>query len=199
LNLIKGKDALLLGPGISTNEATAQFVWRLIPKINIPVVVDADGLNILGQKRDLLKRLPKPAILTPHPGEFARLIDLPIAEVLAKRLELVPAFAKGYGVYLVLKGYRTLVGAPDGRVFINPTGNPGMATGGSGDVLSGMIASMLMQLRDPLLAAIAAVYIHGLSGDMAAQKIGERALVAGDLIRFLPQALKTMEDKAEAS
>ncbi len=199
LNLIKGKDALLLGPGISTNESTAEFVWKLIPKIKIPVVIDADGLNILGQKRELLKRLPKLSILTPHPGEFGRLVDLPIAEVLAKRLELVPAFAKEYGVYLVLKGYRTLVGAPDGRVFINPTGNAGMATGGSGDVLSGMIGSMLMQLGDPLLAAVAAVYVHGLSGDLAAQKIGERALVAGDLIRFLPQAVKTVEDKAESS
>jgi NAD(P)H-hydrate epimerase len=129
---------------------------------------------------------------------LARLLGLSIAEVLRRRLELVPAFAQEYGVYLVLKGYRTLVGAPDGRIFINPTGNPGMATGGSGDVLSGMIASLLIQLRDPLQAAIAAVYVHGQSGDLAAQKLSEKALVAGDLIRFLPQALKTLQDKVEA-
>jgi NAD(P)H-hydrate epimerase len=197
LSLIRGKDALLIGPGISANKSTAEFVWKLIPKLRLPVIIDADGLNILAQKPGLLKKLPRPAILTPHPGEFSRLLGISIAEVLAKRLEIVPAFALQYGVYLVLKGYRTLVAAPDGRVFINPTGNPGMATGGSGDVLSGMIASMLMQQRDPLQAALAAVYVHGLSGDLAAEKIGERALIAGDLIRFLPQALKMMEVKAE--
>jgi NAD(P)H-hydrate epimerase len=129
---------------------------------------------------------------------LARLLGLSITEVLERRLELVPSFAQEYGVYLVLKGYRTLIGGPDGRLFVNPTGNPGMATGGSGDVLSGMIASLLMQLRDPLQAAIAAVYVHGLSGDLAAQKLSEKALVAGDLIRFLPQALKMLQDKAEA-
>jgi NAD(P)H-hydrate epimerase len=196
LSLIRGKDALLIGPGISTHESTCEFVWKIIPKIKLPVVIDADGLNILSLKPEILSELPRPAILTPHPGEFARLLGLSIAEVLEKKLELVPAFTQKYGVHLVLKGYRTLVADPEGRIFINPTGNPGMATGGSGDVLSGMIASMLMQQRNPLQAAIAAVYIHGLSGDLAAQKIGERALVAGDLIRFLPQALKMMESKS---
>lgn len=198
MSLIRGKDALLIGPGISTNESTAEFFWKLIPQIKLPVVIDADGLNILSLKPEILSKLPRTAILTPHPGEFARLIDASVAEVLEKKLDLVPAFTKKYGVYLVLKGYRTLVADPEGRIFINPTGNPGMATGGSGDVLSGMIASMLMQQRDPLQAAIAAVYVHGLSGDLAAQKIGERALIAGDLIRFLPRALKTMEDESEA-
>jgi len=198
MNLIRGKDALLVGPGISTQESTCEFLWKLIPKIKLPVVIDADGLNILSLKPELLSKLPRPAILTPHPGEFARLIGSSIAEVLEKKLELVPSFTQKYGVYLVLKGYRTLVADPEGRIFINPTGNPGMATGGSGDVLSGMIASLLMQLKDPLQAAIAAVYVHGLSGDLAAQKIGEKALIAGDLIRFLPQALKMMEDESEA-
>jgi ADP-dependent NAD(P)H-hydrate dehydratase / NAD(P)H-hydrate epimerase len=194
--LIKGKDALLIGPGLSTNDSTAGFVAKALPEVRIPVVIDADGLNILALKPELLKRLPKTAILTPHPGEFARLVGLPLREVIKKKLELAPAFAQEYGVHLILKGYRTLVCAPDGRKFINPTGNPGMATGGSGDVLSGMIASFLMQDKDPLQAALAAVYLHGLSGDLAAEKLGERPLVAGDLIRFLPAALKTMEDEA---
>jgi len=198
LSLVRGKDALLIGPGISTNPSTAEFLRKFIPKLKLPVVIDADGLNIIGQNRELLKRLPKPAILTPHPGEFARLLGLSIAEVLERRLELVPAFAQEYGVYLILKGYRTLIGGPDGRLFVNPTGNPGMATGGSGDVLSGMIASLLIQLQNPLQAAVAAVYAHGLSGDFAAQKLSEKALVAGDLVRFLPQALKSLQDKAEA-
>jgi len=197
LGLIKGKDALLVGPGISTQESTRQFVCKLIPKIKQPLVIDADGLNVLSSKRELLEKLPRPTILTPHPGEFARLVGLTIPEVLKSRLELVPRFAREYGVILVLKGYRTLVGSPDGRTFINPTGNPGMATGGTGDVLSGMIGALLMQQRDPLLAALAAVYLHGLSGDLASQRVGERAIVASDLIRFLPQALKAMEAEVE--
>jgi NAD(P)H-hydrate epimerase len=198
LGLIEGKDALLIGPGISTQESTRQFVWKLIPKIKKPLVIDADGLNILSLKRELLRKLPRPTILTPHPGEFARLVSLSVPEVLKRRLELVPSFAREYGVYVVLKGYRTLVGAPDGRIFINPTGNPGLATGGTGDVLSGMIGALLMQQKDPLQAALAAVYLHGLSGDLASQRIGERAIVAGDLIRFLPQAVKAMEAEVEA-
>jgi NAD(P)H-hydrate epimerase len=195
-SLLKGKDALLIGPGISTNESTAEFLAGLAAELKLPVVIDADGLNILSMKPQLLKRLPKPAILTPHPGEFARLAGLPLREVIKRKLELAPAFARENGVYLVLKGYRTLVCSPDGRTFVNPTGNPGMATGGSGDVLSGMVSSFLMQDKDALQAALAAVYLHGLSGDLAVEKTGERALVAGDLIRFLPAAIKALEEES---
>jgi ADP-dependent NAD(P)H-hydrate dehydratase / NAD(P)H-hydrate epimerase len=196
LALLKGKDALLIGPGISTQSGTAGFFARLLPEVKLPVVIDADGLNILSLKPELLKRLPKTAILTPHPGEFARIIGLPLRDVIKRKLELAPAFAQKYGVVLVLKGYRTLVCAPDGRTYVNPTGNPGMATGGSGDVLSGMIGSFLMQDTEALQAVLAAVYLHGLCGDLAVEKTGERALVAGDLIRFLPAALKSLEDEA---
>jgi hydroxyethylthiazole kinase-like uncharacterized protein yjeF len=196
--LIKGKDALLVGPGISTHDSTTEFLTKLLPELKLPVVIDADGLNILSNRPELLKKLPRPAILTPHPGEFARLVDLPLREVIKRKLELAPEFAQMNRVYLVLKGYRTLTCSPDGRTFINPTGNPGMATGGSGDVLSGMIASFLMQEKDPLRAVLAAVYLHGLSGDLAAEKMGERALVAGDIIRFLPRAAKTLEGEVEA-
>ena len=196
-SLLKGKDALLIGPGISTNESTAEFISALVSELKLPVVIDADGLNILSMKPELLRQLPKTAILTPHPGEFARLAGVPLREVIKRKLELAPAFAREHGVCLVLKGYRTLVCDPDGRTFVNPTGNPGMATGGSGDVLSGMISSFLMQDRDALQAALAAVYLHGLSGDLAAEKKGERALVAGDLIRFLPAAQKVLEDEAQ--
>jgi NAD(P)H-hydrate epimerase len=194
--LLKGKDALLLGPGISTDESTAAFVARTLPEVEIPVIIDADGLNILSLKPGLLKRLPKTAVLTPHPGEFARLVGVELREVIKRKLELAPAFASAHGVYLILKGYRTLICTPEGRTYVNPTGNPGMATGGSGDVLSGMIASLLMQEKDALRAALAAVYLHGLSGDLAAEKLGERALVAGNLIRFLPGAIKALEDEA---
>jgi NAD(P)H-hydrate epimerase len=193
LDLMKGKDAVLIGPGISTHPSTARLITSLLPKIKSPVVIDADGLNILAENPDALRSLPKPAVLTPHPGEFARLIGRSNQDVLDRRLELAPRFSEQLGVYLVLKGYRTLIATPEGRVFINPTGNPGMATGGSGDVLSGMIASLIIQEKDVLGATLAAVYLHGLSGDIGARKLGERALVAGDLIKYLPKAFKEME------
>jgi ADP-dependent NAD(P)H-hydrate dehydratase / NAD(P)H-hydrate epimerase len=193
LDLLKGKDALLLGPGISTDPSTAKLVFSLLPKLRVPVLIDADGLNILAEDPEILKTLKTPAVLTPHPGEFARLVRLPVQDVLDRRLELVPRFAEKYGVYIVLKGYRTVMATPQGRVFINPTGNPGMATGGSGDVLSGMIASLLIQEKDLAGAVRAAVYLHGLCGDIGARKIGERPLIAGDLIKYVPLGLREIE------
>ncbi len=189
VELLEGKSAVLLGPGLSTDPSTADFVRGLLEKVRIPMVIDADGLNILASDPDILRRLRGPVVLTPHPGELARLTSLSVAEVLERRLTLAPAFASKFGVYLVLKGYRTLTAAPDGRVFVNPTGNPGMASGGTGDVLSGMIASQIIQEKDPLGAVLSAVYLHGLAGDLAAEKAGERALVAGDIIRNIPKAL----------
>ena len=191
--LFPGKDVLLLGPGLSTHASTARLVRALIREFAGPLVIDADGLNILAADLSGLKALPRPAVLTPHPGEFARLTGLSIAQVQAERLALAPRFAEEHRVYLVLKGYRTLIATPDGRTYVNPTGNPGMATGGSGDVLSGLIASFVGQEKDVLGAVLAAVYLHGRSGDIAAGKLGERALIAGDLIRYLPAALKEME------
>lgn len=192
LSLLEGKNALLIGPGISTNPSTQELVLSLIPKINVPTVIDADALNILASKPELLKSLPQPAVLTPHPGEFARLLHLSTREVVENKLELAPQFAKKYGIYLVLKGYKTLIINPEGFVFVNPTGNPGMATAGAGDVLGGMIASMIIQEKDLLEAILAAVYIHGLSGDLGVAKLGERALTAGNIITYLPSALKKM-------
>lgn len=196
LELLKGKDGLLLGPGLSTNASTAEFVRALLPRVKVPVLIDADGLNILASDLALLKSLKAGAVLTPHPGEFARLAQVSMPEVLDKRLELVPALAKDLGVHLVLKSYRTLTAAPDGRVFINPTGNPGLATAGSGDVLSGMIASLFVQEKDILGAARAGVYLHGLAGDLGAEKLGEKYLTAGDLIRSFPAAIRALEPEA---
>ncbi len=195
LSLLNGKDALMFGPGISTHPSTAEFVLSLIPKIKIPAVIDADALNILASKPGILRSLRKPAVLTPHPGEFARLLNLSTKEVVEKKLEQVPQFAAEYGVYLVLKGYRTLTATPDGRVYVNPTGNAGMATAGTGDVLSGMIASMIIQEKNLLEAVLAAVYVHGLSGDLGVQKVGEKSLTAGDIIRYLPRSIKLLSPK----
>ncbi|HEX2695932.1 MAG TPA: NAD(P)H-hydrate dehydratase, partial [Acidobacteriota bacterium] len=148
LELLKGKDALLLGPGISTHPETVKLVLALLPRIRVPLVIDADALNIVASKPDILAALRAPAVLTPHPGEFARLTGLTTEAILEDRLGLVKSFAANHKVHLVLKGHRTLVACPDGCVHINSTGNPGMATGGSGDVLGGMIASQLAQERD---------------------------------------------------
>jgi len=192
LRLLEEKDALMLGPGISTNESTKELILSLLTRLRIPVVLDADALNILASNSDVLKSLSKPAVVTPHPGEFARLLKLSIKEVLDRRLELVPRFAKKFGVYVVLKGYKTLTATPEGKTFINPTGNPGMATAGSGDVLSGMIASMIIQEKNILDAILAAVYVHGLSGDIGAARLGEKSLTAGNMITYLPAAIKAL-------
>jgi NAD(P)H-hydrate epimerase len=159
------------------------------------MVIDADGLNIVASRIGILGSLSAPAVLTPHPGEFGRLLGIGTQEVLDRKLELAPKFAEKRSVVLVLKGHRTLIAAPDGRILVNPTGNPGMATGGSGDVLAGMIASEIMQSGDVLKGTAAAVFAHGLSGDLAAEKLSQKALTAGDLIRFLPAALKALESE----
>jgi NAD(P)H-hydrate epimerase len=193
LELLSGKDALLLGPGLSTHPSTSAFVLNILKELKgekIKVIIDADGLNIIASHREILNSLPEETILTPHPGEFSRLTGLPTAEVLKRRLEVVPEFASRYNLYLIFKGYRTLVASPEGRLLVNPTGNPGMATGGAGDVLSGLLAAEVMQVKDLLQAAVNAVFIHGLSGDLAAEKIGEKSLTATDLIKFLPEAMR---------
>jgi hydroxyethylthiazole kinase-like uncharacterized protein yjeF len=195
--LLKGKNGIVIGPGLSTDPSTAELVLALLPRLKVPAVIDADALNILAANKAVQKKMTQPVVLTPHPGEFARLTGETVAAVLDKRLELAPAFAREHNVILVLKGHHTLVAAPDGCVFVNPTGNPGMATGGSGDVLSGMIGSLMVQSKDVLSAVRAAVYAHGLSGDLAAAKLGERSLIAGDIIRFLPAAVKSLEDAAK--
>jgi NAD(P)H-hydrate epimerase len=195
LELLKGKDALLLGPGISTHSETVKFVLALLPRVRVPMVIDADALNIVASKPDILAALRAPAVLTPHPGEFARLTGLTTKAILDDRLGLATSFAADHKVHLVLKGHRTLVACPDGCVHVNSTGNPGMATGGSGDVLGGMIASQIAQERDIEAATVSAVYAHGLAGDMGADALGENALTAGDIIRFLPKALKDLESR----
>ncbi|NIM90756.1 MAG: NAD(P)H-hydrate dehydratase [Candidatus Aminicenantes bacterium] len=193
--LLRDKDALLIGPGISTHRSTAEFVLSLLPQLKLPTVIDADALNILASKPEILKSLRKPIIITPHPGEFARLLRVSTRDVLERKLELVPEFSEKHGVYLVLKSYKTLISNPEGKVFINPTGNPGMATAGSGDVLSGMIASMIVQEKNLLEAILAAVYVHGLSGDVGAEKLGEKSLTAGNIINFLPRTIKQLESE----
>jgi NAD(P)H-hydrate epimerase len=187
--------ACAIGPGLSTHSETVMTVRNLIQALSIPVVIDADGLNCLVGSLDLLKRAKAPVVMTPHPGEMARLAGISTKEVQEDRITVASDFAARYKVTVVLKGAGTVVASPDGRVFINATGNPGMATGGTGDVLTGIIGSLLAQGHPAVQAACLGVYVHGLAGDLASQDKGEPGMIAGDLIEKIPEALKTIVDE----
>jgi len=177
-----GKDALALGPGLGQSRGVATIVNSLFSEVSQPMVVDADALNVLAPQR-----AAGPRILTPHPGEFARLIGSDIATVQQQRAKLAAEFAAAHRVILVLKGQGTVVTDGD-RVAINRTGNPGMATGGSGDVLTGLIAALLAQGMPAFEAAQLGAHLHGLAGDLAAAELSQPALIASDLPKFLAQA-----------
>jgi ADP-dependent NAD(P)H-hydrate dehydratase / NAD(P)H-hydrate epimerase len=192
LALCEGKKAVVIGPGLGTAEETRSLVLRLLKTIDLPVVLDADGLTALASAPEGFSIENPALVLTPHPGEMGRLLGITAGAVQADRISLATGFARDRRVHLVLKGYRTLTVTPGGEVFINPTGNPGMATGGTGDVLTGMIGGLLCQGVDIEDGVKAAVYLHGLAGDRAAVETGERSLVAGDLIRSLPPVLQSL-------
>lgn len=182
--------ACAIGPGLSTHAETADTVRAIVPRLSIPAVIDADGLNVLAGSLDLLKKAAAPIIMTPHPGEMARLTGMSTSDVQKDRLGVSSAFAAKYKVTLVLKGAGTVIALPDGRVFINSTGNPGMATGGTGDVLTGIIGSLLAQGYAAEHAACLGVYLHGLAGDLAAKEKGQPGMIAGDVIEKIPEAIK---------
>lgn len=194
LTLMEGKRVLALGPGLSTHPETARLVETLIQSAKIPLVIDADGITVLARQPEVLSKASVPVILTPHPGELSRLLSVPKEEVIEKRIPIAQKVTSTYNVYLVLKGARTLIAEPGGAVYINPTGNPGMATGGVGDVLTGMIASFVSQGLAPGQAAVAGVYLHGLAGDLACQQLGPEAMIATDLLDKLPEAIRILKD-----
>jgi len=189
--LLSGMTVLAIGPGIGQAPETVKFVTGLLAASRIPAVIDADALNILAAKPVLLAKLAKgrTVVLTPHPGEMARLAGMTVPEVQAHRLEVATGFARRFGVTLVLKGARTLIAHPDGSVAVNTTGNPGMAKGGSGDQLTGLVAGLLAQHpADAARAVEAAVYLHGLAADLAVQAGDEHTLLASDSLRQLSRA-----------
>jgi NAD(P)H-hydrate epimerase len=196
--LAQGKSAVVLGPGLGTHPETIALVRELLPALQAPLVLDADGLNALAGSADLLKGLAAPAVLTPHPGEMARLTGRPRDEVVRDRIRLVRDAARQWGVTLVLKMARTLIGSGDGPVAIVPTGNPGMATAGTGDVLAGAIAGLMARGVSARLAAATGAYVHGLAGDLAAGRLGEEAMLAGDLLEFLPEAIRRVKVSGDA-
>ncbi len=191
LELTKPMTVVAIGPGIGRNSQTVQFVHEAVHQTKVPLVLDADGLNAFEGQTQLLDGRRRPLVLTPHPGEMSRLTGMTIKAIQADRLNVARNFARAHHLVLVLKGDRTIVALPDGMAWVNPTGNPGMATGGTGDILTGMTAGVLAQMpNDYARAAIAAVYMHGLAGDVAEERMGEHSLVATDLLDALPEAFR---------
>ena len=189
--LIKAKSVLAIGPGISRHPETFELVRALVSKCDAPIVLDADGLNAFEGRTEELSGKGRVLVITPHPGEMARLAGCSTAEVQKDRLGVARRFAREHGLIVVLKGNRTLVVRPDGEAWVNTTGNPGMSTGGTGDILTGMVAGMLAQNpEDTLTAVCAAVHLHGLAGDVMRESVGEHSMVATDLLLGLPEAFR---------
>ena len=193
LELAPSFDVVAAGPGLGRDDETRQALLHLVRGCPRPLVLDADALNVHADAGVApTGSAERPVVLTPHPGEFARLLGSSAAEIQAHRLEAARGYAQRHFVHVVLKGYRTLIAAPDGRAWVSPTGNPGMATGGSGDVLTGVLAGLIGQL--PLLDALAlGVFCHGLAGDLAAERAGELSLIASDLLEALPAAFASLQ------
>jgi NAD(P)H-hydrate epimerase len=196
-SLAEQKTVLAIGPGVSRYPETAEFVRTIVGKYSNPMVVDADGLNAFEGHVEQLVGAGRHVVITPHPGEMARLAGVSVAEVQRDRLNIARTFARQHDLIVVLKGHRTLIAQPDGTVWVNTTGNPGMATGGTGDILTGMMAGMIAQYPSRVAeAVIAAVHLHGLAGDVACENTGEQSLVATDLVKTLPEAMRRVRRSA---
>lgn len=193
LEMCEKSSAIVIGCGLSVCDDAKNLVQSVITNCEKPLVIDADALNCICNKPEILKNLKVPAIITPHPGEMARLLHSTPKTVNSNRENTAIDFAKKFGVVTVLKGAGTIIASPDGEVYINHTGNSGMATGGSGDVLSGIIGSLLAQGASPINAAAAGVFLHGTIGDLAAEKLGKISMLPTDMIDMIPTAyLKLM-------
>lgn len=197
--LAERKSVLAIGPGISRHHETSAFVRAVVQQCQAPMVLDADALNAFEGVGQALAGRGRNVVVTPHPGEMSRLTGLTIAEVQSSRVEVARKFAREHELIVVLKGHRTLIASPAGEVWVNPTGNPGMATGGTGDVLTGIVAGLIAQYPQRVFeATVLAVYLHGLAGDLAANVLGESSLVATDLVRYLPEAFASARNNPSA-
>jgi NAD(P)H-hydrate epimerase len=192
VELAGSRDAVAIGPGLGLDEQTRRLARTLVREVPRPMVVDADALTALVDHLDDLRGAAAPRCLTPHPGEMARLRGVPVAEVQRDRVGVARAFAVEHGAHVCLKGSRTVIASPDGRVLVNPTGNPGMASGGTGDVLTGILGAFLARGLPAAQATAAAVYLHGLAGDLAAGRVGEEALIASDVVEALGEAFRRL-------
>jgi NAD(P)H-hydrate epimerase len=194
LRQMKRKNVLAIGPGMGSAKHTRNLVRKLIQASHVPVVIDADGLNALVGDLSFLKKLKVPVVMTPHPGEMARLVGRTSSEVQEDRVGESRNFARTHGVHLVLKGAKTVIAHPDGAVFINPTGNPGMASGGMGDVLTGIISGLMAQGLPVWEAVNAGVYLHGCAADSLARSMGPMGFLASDLMDIIPGQIKGLEN-----
>lgn len=195
LAFLKKQDVLAAGPGLSRNPETRQLVRGLLSKTLLPLVIDADGLNALEGNLKPLLICGTRAVLTPHPGEFQRVFKETLTGSQALREKKAVLIARRFGSVVVLKGHHTVVAGPEGKIFVNLTGNPGMATAGTGDVLTGMIAGLMGQGLSRWDAARFGVYLHGLAGDFSAGEKGEASLTAGDLLDFLPETIRSVRGR----
>lgn len=189
LKAIKRCDVIAAGCGLRKTVETSKIIYRLIETSDIPMVLDGDALNAISETRDILRKKKAPLVLTPHPGEMSRLMNLTVNKIQEDRIGVAKKLATEYNIVVVLKGYKTVVVNEDGSYYVNETGNPGMATAGAGDILCGMIASFIGQKIDPFGAAKLGVYLHGLSGDIAASKKGQISLIATDILDNIPEAI----------
>jgi hydroxyethylthiazole kinase-like uncharacterized protein yjeF len=186
LSLMEGKTAVAIGPGLSTHQQTRSLVRKIVTQCPLPIVIDADGLNALSSHLEVLAKCRGRAVLTPHPGEMARLVSIRNSEVQADRIGTAEAFAEKHGCCLVLKGARTVIADPEGKLQINPTGNPALSSGGSGDVLTGLIGGFLARGWPSAKAATAGVYLHGLAADRLSEDMGQSGILAGELLGVIP-------------
>lgn len=194
LETLEDQDLLAVGPGLGQHPQTVKLARQLVAQASKPLVIDADGLNALGSHaQKILAKRRAPTVLTPHPGELSRLIKKTVEEIEADRVGVARETAKQFNSVLVLKGVPTVTATPDGEIFINSTGNSGLASGGSGDVLTGCLAGLLAQGLDSITASVCAVYCHGRAADYLKSELGERGMIAGDLLRALPSVLREFE------
>ncbi|MEM3893189.1 MAG: NAD(P)H-hydrate dehydratase, partial [Thermofilum sp.] len=190
-------DIVAVGPGLSTSEETLRLAADFVSKVSKPVIVDGDGITAVARKPECVKSREAPTILTPHLGEMSRLTGLSVEEVKRDKVSVLRRAAADFNAVIVLKGAHTLIGTPDGRVYVNLTGNPGMATAGSGDVLTGTIAAMHGLGLGIVEAARMGVFVHGLAGDLAAEALGEDGVTASAIMRFLPKAMRMLREEFE--
>lgn len=190
-NGVEKANAVLVGCGCGNTNTIKKVVQYLIENTNCPLIIDADGINVLKYHIDILEARSQSTIITPHLGEMSRLTGLSVECIKEHKIEITTEFAAKYGIIVVLKDHKTVVASPDGKIYVNETGNAGMATGGSGDMLSGMITSFVAQGYDAFDSAVAGVYLHGKAGDMAKEKLTEAAMLPTDMINMLPKVFKT--------
>jgi NAD(P)H-hydrate epimerase len=191
--MVKWADAVAVGPGIGTYHETRDLIFRLLSQLDKPAVFDADALNILAKDMDQLRGHSAPLVISPHPGEMSRLTGKSIEQIQRNRINVALEFAQEFNLVCILKGAPSVIAAPNGQAWINPTGNDGMATAGSGDVLTGLIGGFLAQGMLDIDAAVLGCYVHGLAGDLARDQLGPRGMIAGDILKMVPEGLKGME------